>query len=587
MVIRTQKDRKLQTLIEVCTDFSSLVSPTHLHRPAEQSFAVHQQAESYAEEVEYQEDVFAVGDRPPWNRRSPDTSVSPSLQQMFVLAHRMGYEMRPIAGQPDAQRRPPGNRPSLTRIVDSVLLHEPAGITRELSASAAESLAICSSPLKLLVDRTSLPTGLYQLHSAPPICQPTFTQRHQQSRKLLVRYQSQDIDIIPIHPQSNTCTETCASFTDRQDGEPQEVLSPDTEEHRSSADTDQDAARSYTTIRPVGKSVDWSVAVDNQQTDEDVMQISGAGHWFLEGWIGDHAVDFLVDSGSAVTAVSRSFFNTLSEAGAPVGVLRPTARRLRGANGSQIDISGCSSCVVSFLGLRTEFPILVCDLSTDAIIGTDTLGSILPHTLDIKNGLLFTEGGVSLQLHRRDAALSGRVFTVGHCSIPPHSEAVLHCTTRTVGGRSLPPSGLLEGLTVFSENTGLVVGRTLVDPSGWKVPVLVSNFGQETVMVEPFSEIGMIAQVSAIQPTMNRRRHPSCDPVTLPEHLQGLLKRTSGDLDSVQKSQLASTLLEFVDLFPIPGSALSGHTDAVEHTIDTGDSQPVQCAPRRMSPPED
>ena len=84
------------------------------------------------------------------------------------------------------------------------------------------------------------------------------------------------------------------------------------------------------------------------------------------------------------------------EAGAPVGDLRPTARKLCGANGSQIDILGCSSGVVSFLGLRTEFPILVCDLSTDAIIGTDTLGSILPHTLDIKEGLLFTEGGVSL-----------------------------------------------------------------------------------------------------------------------------------------------------------------------------------------------
>ena len=93
--------------------------------------------------------------------------------------------------------------------------------------------------------------------------------------------------------------------------------------------------------------------------------------------------------------------------------------------------------------------ILVCDLSTDAIIETDTLGSILPHTLDIKNGLLFTEGGVSLQLHHQDAALSGRVFTLGHCSIPPYSEAVLHCTTHTVGGRSLPSSGLLEGLTVL------------------------------------------------------------------------------------------------------------------------------------------
>ena len=111
------------------------------------------------------------------------------------------------------------------------------------------------------------------------------------------------------------------------------------------------------------------------------------------------------------------------------------------------------------------------------------------------------------------------------------------------GGRSLPPSGLLEGLTVFSENTGLVVGRTLVDPSGWKVPVLVSNFSQDTVMVEPFSEVGMIAQVSAIQPTMNKRQHTSCDPTTLPEHLQDLLERTSGDLDGMQRSQLVFCIL--------------------------------------------
>ena len=38
VVIRTQKDKKLQTLIEVCTDFSSLTAPTHTHRPAEQTF---------------------------------------------------------------------------------------------------------------------------------------------------------------------------------------------------------------------------------------------------------------------------------------------------------------------------------------------------------------------------------------------------------------------------------------------------------------------------------------------------------------------------------------------------------------------
>ena len=114
--------------------------------------------------------------------------------------------------------------------------------------------------------------------------------------------------------------------------------------------------------RSSGRLVDWADAVDDQLMDEAVLQISGAGHWFLEGWIGDHSVDFLVDSGSAVTALSCSFYQALVRAGAPVGALRSTPRKLRGANGSPIDI----------------------------------LGSILPHTLDIKNGLLFTEGGVSL-----------------------------------------------------------------------------------------------------------------------------------------------------------------------------------------------
>ena len=70
----------------------------------------------------------------------------------------------------------------------------------------------------------------------------------------------------------------------------------------------------------------------------------------------------------------------------------------------------------------------------------------------------------------------------------------------------------------------------------------------------------------------------------LPEHLKGLLDRASDDLEDLQRGQLAETLLEFVDLFPVPGSTLTGHTDAVEHAIDTGDSRPIRCAPRRMSP---
>ena len=261
----------------------------------------------------------------------------------------------------------------------------------------------------------------------------------------------------------------------------------------------------------------------------------------------------------------NSLYWTLVRTGAPVGTLRSTSRTLRSANGTPIEISGCSHCVVSFMGLQTEFPILICDLNTDAITRTDTLGSVLPHTLAIKIGLLFMEGGVSLQLHNIDTALSGRVFTVGHCSVPPYSEAVLHCTIRTVGGRPMSSSGLLEGRTLFAENTGLVVGRTLVDPSSWSVPVLVSNFSQETVMVEPFSEVGMVAQISAIQSITEPHCRASCNGDSLPAHLQELLDQTSRDLDSAQQYQLADVLFQYSDLLPVPGSTLTGHTDEVEH----------------------
>ena len=67
-------------------------------------------------------------------------------------------------------------------------------------------------------------------------------------------------------------------------------------------------------------------------------------------------------------------------------------------------------------------------------------------------------------------------------------------------------------------------------------------------------------------------------------HLQDLVDQTSGDLDGNQRRRLAEVLLEYADIFPVPGDPLTGHTDAVEHDINTGDRSPIRCAPRRMSP---
>ena len=94
----------------------------------------------------------------------------------------------------------------------------------------------------------------------------------------------------------------------------------------------------------------------------------------------------------------------------------------------------------------------------------------------------------------------------------------------------------------------------------------------------------MITQVTAIQLVSDQPSRSPVDPSMLPEHLRDLLDRTLEGMEDLQRGRLTETLLEFVELFPVPGSALTGHTEAVEHTIDTGDSLPIRCALRRMSP---
>ena len=92
------------------------------------------------------------------------------------------------------------------------------------------------------------------------------------------------------------------------------------------------------------------------------------------------------------------------------------------------------------------------------------------------------------------------------------------------------------------------------------------------------------AQVSAIQSIMEPRDQPQGTLTSLPTHLHDLVSQKSQDLDTNQQHRLADILLQYADLFPAPGSNLTGHTDAVEHEIDTGHSAPIRCAPRRMSP---
>ena len=169
VVIRTQKDKKLQTLIEVCTDISSLSTPTHLHRPAEQTFAIHQPVETplpYAEECDDSEDVFAMGDRPTWiDRRAPELLRPPYNRCSRWPAAWDTRCARSLDNQMPKDKRREIDQ-FLIRIWDSARRHGPVGTTPRLSASVVDNLDICRPVAR---DRT-LP---YHLSRRDGIFNPT------------------------------------------------------------------------------------------------------------------------------------------------------------------------------------------------------------------------------------------------------------------------------------------------------------------------------------------------------------------------------------------------------------------------------
>ena len=138
-------------------------------------------------------------------------------------------------------------------------------------------------------------------------------------------------------------------------------------------DTEQFPVRAGEELTGTDFSLDVQPAVtssryeDPLRYEDPVMQISGTGHWFLKGWIGDHSVEFLVFSGSSVTAMSDTFYRNLVHADAPLGVLQDTARTLRSANGTGIEVLG----TLVFAGLtRESIDVMVPDCIVPPACGT-------------------------------------------------------------------------------------------------------------------------------------------------------------------------------------------------------------------------
>ena len=319
--------------------------------------------------------------------------------------------------------------------------------------------------------------------------------------------------------------------------------------------------------------------------------------WYLAGWIGDSPIDFLVDPGAVVSAISLQSYEKLMAANAILTPMKVIHMELEAANKSDMSVHGMCNLELSVHGLIINMDALVVDLNCHAILGMDILGdaSKLPFILDLVGGTLSGGGYETIQLHRFQAATECFAETTDSVCIPPHSEVMLWAKLKTNNGRRGPTAGVVLALQTFVQEFGLLVGRSLVraDAEDWKIPILIYNSDPCTmkpadctcnpVIVPAHTRIARMEEIQAIQHIGSRETETHTEEGALPPHLIDVLDAAT-ELTTNQRARAATLLAKHVKTFPAPGTPITGRTEAVMHDIDTGSTRPIRCNPRKLSP---
>lgn len=123
---------------------------------------------------------------------------------------------------------------------------------------------------------------------------------------------------------------------------------------------------------------------------------------------------------------------------------------------------------------------------------------------------------------------------------------------------------------------GLILGRTLVNADTEVIPIRVMNPGETDSVLPEGMIVGMImsAEVEDI-PSETRMVNQE-----LPPHLLDLYERSTVNIHTQYHDQVKQCLIDFADVFSKSSSDI-GCTDAVKHTIKTGDAKPVKQRLRR------
>lgn len=311
---------------------------------------------------------------------------------------------------------------------------------------------------------------------------------------------------------------------------------------------------------------------------------------YAKGVIERVAVDFLVDSGSTATLLSKQAFDKI---GGGTIDLHQKSIVMQGVDGKNINVYGCAEINLSFDDSQMCQMVIVCDITPEGILGQDFL---LKHikTWDMDVPCLRTRQNTEIRLETGgETQVVCRVLVKDKTQISPHS--VSFVPVEIVNGKRLATTAYMEGIEdkILTEKQVTIVAG-IVDPHHGEKGVAVMNTGEECVTFYPGAAVAKCnSSYEAYEETQeirmvemgNSQEKVLCDTDgiqdTMPVHLQDLFERSSILLNRDEKYLLAELLIKYENVFSKSSEDL-GQTDRVRHRINTGSAAPIRQPPRRQ-----
>ena len=307
----------------------------------------------------------------------------------------------------------------------------------------------------------------------------------------------------------------------------------------------------------------------------------------MVGKVFDKAVNFLVDTGSAVTLVSVSVVKQLDKDDFEV-VDVPFDIYL--ADGQKLEVEGQALLEITLGPMKVEHPVIIADIKQQAILGMDFMAK-QECKLDLHHLVMKVQGKeVAMWNEDKSNPQCCRISVPYDMVIPALHEKVISGRVIRKGNES--NLNLIEGTNLFIERTGLFVARSLACISSGNVLVRMCNPNTTDIELHQGTTIAIGEPVEVCstqdQSLCSITTEPSVcsgtqtgERTKFPEHLQDVLDRGSVHLTETEKELLKQKLAQYADVISLKDETL-GRTNVTRHRIDTGTEAPIHQKLRRV-----